>query len=542
MSHVHAREALPSQPEGHRDALEDERLRPLHELRAQQALLQQARERELEEQHKHDTEAQRLLEIDPGGHIEMMRSMQEHAAVVRELPQVLLEQEAAVYREIASAQQPLVPEPLAAPLMADHVVRERWAHFALMPLGIWLMASPFTLAYPNAALTWSDILSGLLIIVFAALSARGTLWAPFANATIGLWVMFAPLLFWAPDPASYANDTLVGALVTTFAVIIPMTMTMPGPEVPPEWSYNPSTWPQRGPIIAMALVSYLMARYMSAFQLGHIESAWDPFFGDGTVRVLTSEVSRAFPISDAGLGAYTYMIEVLSGLMGDERRWRTMPWMVALFGIAVVPLGITSVVLIILQPLAVGAWCTLCLASALLMLIMAALSLDEVIASIQFLLLSKRAGRSLWTMFWHGGNLPERVADVGLVRREPGAGLAMFGGATIPWTLAVSALLGAWLMASPDVFDTVGLAADSDHLLGALVVVVAITAMAEVGRAARFLNILLAVGIVVAAWLLPGASTAARVNDLAAGFLIAALSLPRGLIHNRYGGWNPFIV
>jgi hypothetical protein len=118
----------------------------------------------------------------------------------------------------------------------------------------------------------------------------------------------------------------------------------------------------------------------------------------------------------------------------------------------------------------------------------------------------------------------------------------MFGGATIPWTLAVSALLGAWLMASPDVFATVGLAADSDHLLGALVVVVAITAMAEVARAARFLNILLAVGIVVAAWLLPGASTAARLNDVAAGFLIAALSLPRGQIHNRYGGWNPYIV
>jgi hypothetical protein len=118
----------------------------------------------------------------------------------------------------------------------------------------------------------------------------------------------------------------------------------------------------------------------------------------------------------------------------------------------------------------------------------------------------------------------------------------MFGGATFPWTLGASALLGVWLMASPDILNSVGGAADSDHLLGALVVVVAITAMAEVGRAFRFFNILLAVAIVVAPWVLSGASFVARLNDLAAGVLLIALSLPRGKIQNRYGGWNPFIV
>ena len=113
---------------------------------------------------------------------------------------------------------------------------------------------------------------------------------------------------------------------------------MQGPEVPPGWSYNPSAWPQRAPVIALAFLSFLVARYMAAFQLGYIETAWDPFFGNGTERVLTSDVSKAWPISDAGLGAMTYMIEALMGLMGDQRRWRTMPWMVAGFGFVVVPL------------------------------------------------------------------------------------------------------------------------------------------------------------------------------------------------------------
>src|SRR3546814_5550453 len=71
-----------------------------------------------------------------------------------------------------------------------------------------------------------------------------------------------------------------------------------------------------------------------------------------------------FPVSDAGLGAVVYSLEVLMGLMGDHRRWRTMPWMVAGFGILVIPLGMAQVILIMLQPIAVGTWSTLALASA----------------------------------------------------------------------------------------------------------------------------------------------------------------------------------
>lgn len=41
-----------------------------------------------------------------------------------------------------------------------------------------------------------------------------------------------------------------------------------------------------------------------------------------------------------------------------------MPWMVVMFGIFVVPLGIVSIVLVMLQPIGVGAWCALCLIAA----------------------------------------------------------------------------------------------------------------------------------------------------------------------------------
>ena len=59
----------------------------------------------------------------------------------------------------------------------------------------------------------------------------------------------------------------------------------------------------------------------------------DPFFEgyltdpqNGTEVVITSAVSKAFPVSDAALGGYTYALEILTGLVGSRMRWRTMPW------------------------------------------------------------------------------------------------------------------------------------------------------------------------------------------------------------------------
>src|SRR3546814_13437912 len=97
-------------------------------------------------------------------------------------------------------------------------------------------------------------------------------------------------------------------------------MAMEGPEIPLGWSYNPSTWVQRAPIIALGLFGFFISRYLAAFQLGHIDSAWDPFFGAGTAQILTSDVSKMFPASDAGLGAVVYSLEVLMGLMGEIGR------------------------------------------------------------------------------------------------------------------------------------------------------------------------------------------------------------------------------
>jgi nucleoside-diphosphate-sugar epimerase/uncharacterized membrane protein len=430
-------------------------------------------------------------------------------------------------------------------MMAKHHAMSLWVHPILMALGAWLIASPFTLGYRSMALVWSDVGSGALVIVLAALSlSKERAWASWANSFVGAWLLFAPLAFWAPTAGAYVNDTLVGALVIAFSVLIPHGMPMAGPDVPRGWTYNPSSWLQRSVVIALGLLGFLGARYMAAYQLGHIQTAWDPFFGNSTMRVLTSEVSRAWPVSDAGLGAMTYLLEVLMGLMGDKRRWRTMPWMVTFFGILVVPLGVTSIVLVILQPLSVGAWCSLCLATAVAMLVMIPLTLDEVVAMGQFLVQRHRAGKLFWRTFWLGGELPgaaeeTKPRDFGSPPNEMLP--AMVWGVTMPWTLVASAALGVWVMFAPAVFQSQAASADSDRLVGALVVTFAVIAWAEVGRAIRFINVLFGAWLVASPWLLGGSTTGSTWSDVVVGVALTALSIPRGTVRQRYGDWDRYI-
>jgi hypothetical protein len=173
------------------------------------------------------------------------------------------------------------------------------------------------------------------------------------------------------------------------------------------------------------------------------------------------------------------MLEALSGLMGGRNRWRTMPWMVVMFGVLVVPLGVISLVLVILQPVAVGAWCALCLLTAAAMLIMIAPALDEVVAMGQFLVSARREGKPFWPTFWLGGTLDQYQARGSAdpqagKSRQPNSTMVRIIGAldlnNVPGALLLTTSLGIWLMAAPSLLGVSGLAADSNYLAGALVV------------------------------------------------------------------------
>ncbi|HZI72549.1 MAG TPA: vitamin K epoxide reductase family protein, partial [Gemmatimonadales bacterium] len=83
--------------------------------------------------------------------------------------------------------------------------------------------------------------------------------------------------------------------------------------VPPGWSYNPSSWSERVPLIALAVVGGVIATYLALYQTGVVNSVWDPFFGSGSQTILKSSVSRILPIPDAALGALGYVLDAVSG-------------------------------------------------------------------------------------------------------------------------------------------------------------------------------------------------------------------------------------
>ena len=468
-------------------------------------------------------------------------------------------------------------------MMDEEARRTRWAHLANVGLGLWLAASPLiydamhsdtvgaavravtqerglpSVEWRASALMASDIASGLLIALFGALSLskRTAWWAQWAVTLVGLWLLFAPLLFWSPSAAQYQTDLLVGSLVIAFSVLVPMMpgMSMAGmmdPKViPPGWTYCPSTGAQRLPVAALGLVGLLISRVLTAYQLGHVEHVWDPFFmgslsdpKNGTEEIITSAVSKAWPIPDAGLGAVSYALEILMAAMGGRDRWRTMPWMVAFFGILVIPLGVVSVYFIIIQPIVIGTWSTLALVAALAMLVMIPFALDEVIAMGQFLYWAHRRGKPLVRTFFQGDAVEGGREDAADALDSPAAFWTdTTRGMTLPWTLGLAAAIGAVLMLTRLLFGTSGAMANSDHVVGALTITVAVIATAEVARPLRFINIALGVWLIAAPWVLAGATAPGFVASIASGLALVVLSLPRGRRSpEHYASWDRYVV
>ena len=131
---------------------------------------------------------------------------------------------------------------------------------------------------------------------------------------------------------------------------------------------------RRPVVVVLALVGCGVATVLTLFQVGVLDSVWEPFFGDGSRRVLTSALSRALPVPDAALGAVAYLAEAVLTALGRPDR----PKVVLAAAVVAAGLGLAALGLIAAQVFLVGAFCTLCLVSAALSLTIAGLVLPEV--------------------------------------------------------------------------------------------------------------------------------------------------------------------
>ena len=116
-----------------------------------------------------------------------------------------------------------------------------------------------------------------------------------ARKTLG----WEPRAFAPRDTAEHGRgaETRSGRVVsrarTAFAVVTRDLMSDDPRNIPPGWDYNPATWPQRLPIIALAMIGFLIATYLALYQWRIVSWVWDPFFPEGSRRFST----RGFPTS-----------------------------------------------------------------------------------------------------------------------------------------------------------------------------------------------------------------------------------------------------
>jgi len=420
-------------------------------------------------------------------------------------------------------------------------MKERKIKCALLTIaiGCWLISVGLIFCLTCSPIIFSDIACGLLFVFLGLLSlAKKRLWSGWVVGILGVWLQCAPLLFWSPSAVIYLNDTLIGAIAIILSFILADYPDKRADEewYPKGWSYNPSAWKHRIPTVGLALLCSCFSRYMAAYQLGYITTMWDPFFSHGAMEVITSPISQSFPISDAGLGALCYTLEMLLGWQGGIRRFAMMPWLVFSFAFLIIPVGIASIILIVLQPIVVGAWCSWCLATAACMLIMILLTAGEFCAVLQLLSGAKKRGKSFFRVFWKGTS-----SQFDTIPARPLHKRAVAWGVGMPWNLTVSALLGLSLMIVPGMVPMMDALSVSDYIAGPITITVSVIAMAEVFRSLRYCLIALGAWLIIAPLAFSINSTWLAFYHLATGALLFIFSMRKGTIKEQYGQMDRFI-
>jgi uncharacterized membrane protein len=129
-------------------------------------------------------------------------------------------------------------------------------------------------------------------------------------------------------------------------------------------------------LAVLALVGVAVSGYLASYELGWIARVWDPLFGDGSERVLSSGVARALPVPDAVVGTAAYAVEAVLALLLAARIGSAVA-VSAVLAVVASAGALVGIGLAISQPVLVGTFCTLCLVSTLVSIVLAAGAIGE---------------------------------------------------------------------------------------------------------------------------------------------------------------------
>jgi hypothetical protein len=89
----------------------------------------------------------------------------------------------------------------------------------LVVSGLWLIVAPFALNYPTGSPgVWNDVILGAVVAIVAlANSGIRAGWLSWVNFLLGVWLIVAPFVLTYHSVAGAWNDVLTGVLVCLFA-------------------------------------------------------------------------------------------------------------------------------------------------------------------------------------------------------------------------------------------------------------------------------------------------------------------------------------
>jgi hypothetical protein len=97
----------------------------------------------------------------------------------------------------------------------------RWQDQIILLLGLWLIATPWVYAYPDASPQMTNaLICGVVIAVLAAFDLYKTyFWAVVVNLLLGIWVAVSPWVLRVADRHTVVwNELIVGIAVLVLAL------------------------------------------------------------------------------------------------------------------------------------------------------------------------------------------------------------------------------------------------------------------------------------------------------------------------------------
>lgn len=308
---------------------------------------------------------------------------------------------------------------------------------------------------------------------------------------------------------------------------------------PPGWSYNPSAHAERRALVALAALGFAAAWYTGFYQLGVVPHIWDPFFGSHSSYLVThSMVSRILPFPDGLLGLLGYACDMIFGSIGGEARWRTHPWAVLAFAATITGLGIVSVLLTITMGVLVHSWCTVCLTSASISVIIFGMGIGESLASLQYLervYFRHGSWHAVWSALWGRGSFADEETPA-----APAQARSARRGFPLP---VVIVALGIWLMISPDILHFSGAPLTVARVTGPVVVLLGVVSIRDVTRIFQLALFVPSLWLLLAPWFLHYSPGIPLANEQLTGMAIAVLAaIPGSLRQTTGGGWIGLLV